>query len=81
MLPTQGSSQKKIKEGVVLRSKDIWVFLTTSNIFCLQKGGSPLFHSLARSLHEVSECPLYHAQREWSIFRFEVQVYPLNVYK
>ena len=45
------------------------------------KGGSPLFHSLARSLHEVSECSLYHAQRERSIFRFEVQVYPLNVYK
>ena len=35
----QGSSQKKIKEGVVLRSKHIVVFLTTSKRFCLRKGG------------------------------------------
>ena len=60
----QSSSQKKIKEGVVLRSKDFVVFLTTSNIL----KGEPLFPALAISLgFNLSPPPTFYprAQASW----------------
>ena len=47
---SQGSSQKKMKEGVVLRSKHICGFSDHIKEILPQKGGSPLFPPLARSL-------------------------------
>ena len=44
----QGSSQKKIKEGVVLRSNDICGFLTSKIFFASERWGV-LPPSLARS--------------------------------
>ena len=46
----QGSSQKQIKKGVVLRSKDICGFSDHIKDVLSQKGGSLPLPSLARSL-------------------------------